>query len=405
MPFFKYTGLNKAGKKVKGIYETDTVEGVTEYLKKKNIRVETVAEHSGFSFAKLNKINLSKNIPTKDMVIFLRQFSTMIDAGLPLVSCLDVLGSQQKNILFKDTLIDVKKAVESGQTFADALSKHDFAFDSLMVNLIRAGEVGGILDIILQRLAIYVEKSMSLKKKVKSAMTYPMGILIFSGVVVLVLVKFVIPMFQTMFDDLGGELPGITQAVIDISTTVENHILLVIIGIASSITGFKYFKKSPRGRRFFDILYLKLPIVGNVIKKIAIARFARTLGTLMTSGVPILESLEIVSTTAGNSVIQKAIMVVRERVSEGKNMAEPMSESGLFPEMVCQMIKVGEQAGAVDQMLNKIADFYEEEVDEAVGALTSALEPLIMAFLGVVIGTVVVAMYLPVFKMAGGMGE
>jgi type IV pilus assembly protein PilC len=408
MAKFKWTGTNAQGKTVSGIHEATTVDQVADFLKVKKIRPDIISEKKAFGLGFLKDIQFGGGVTPKELVVFMRQFSTMIDAGLPLVQCLDILSSQQKkNLFFKNTLFDVKKDVESGLTFADSLAKHKKVFDSLTINLVRAGEVGGILDIILSRVAEYAEKSSSLRKKIKSAISYPIGIVFITSVIMVIMVKYVIPMFEKMFKNLSGKegkLPALTQAVLDVSGVIENNAILILILLVGGIFGFKKMLKKEKGRFYFDKFMLKLPLVGSLIIKISVARFARTLGTLMTSGVPILESLEIVSTTVNNVHIKFAILNTRARVSEGKPMADPMSDSGLFPDMVCQMVRAGEAAGAVDQMLNKIADFYEEEVDNAVGALTSALEPIIMSVLGVVIGTVVIAMYMPVFQMAGGAG-
>jgi type IV pilus assembly protein PilC len=329
----------------------------------------------------------------------------MIDAGLPLVQCLDILGRQQDNKTFKKILVSVKESVESGSTFAEALKKHPKAFDELYVNLVAAGEVGGILDTILNRLAAYIEKALKLKKKVKSAMTYPTTIIGIAVVVIAVILIFVIPSFEKMFADFGSTLPMPTQIVINLSNFIQRYILVIIAAIVIFIAGFKRFYRMPKGRELIDDVALKLPIMGILIRKVAVAKFTRTLGTMMSSGVPILDGLDIVAKTAGNKTVEKAIYRVKQSISEGKTIAEPLEKSGVFPPMVCQMIAVGEQSGALDTMLNKIADFYDDEVDDAVGNLTAMMEPLLMLFLGTTVGGLVIAMYLPIFKLAGAVGD
>jgi type IV pilus assembly protein PilC len=343
-------------------------------------------------------------VTTKDLVVFTRQFATMIDAGLPLVQCLDILGRQQDNVTFKKILLQVKESVESGSTFADALKKHPKAFDELYVNLVAAGEVGGILDTILNRLAAYIEKALKLKKKVKSAMTYPATIVGIAFVVIAVILLFVIPAFEKMFADFGSALPMPTQVVINLSKFIQRYILLIIGAVFGVIVGFKKIYATKQGREKIDDVALKLPIMGILIRKVAVAKFTRTLGTMISSGVPILDGLDIVAKTAGNKTVEKAIYRVRQSISEGKTIAEPLEKSGVFPPMVCQMIAVGEQSGAIDTMLNKIADFYDDEVDDAVSNLTAMMEPLLMLFLGTTVGGLVIAMYLPIFKLAGAVG-
>jgi type IV pilus assembly protein PilC len=325
----------------------------------------------------------------------------MIDAGLPLVQCLDILSRQQENKTFRKVLTEIKESVESGSTFADALKKHPKIFDELFVNLVAAGEIGGILDTILNRLAAYIEKAMKLKKQVKSAMTYPTTIIGVAFLVIAVIMVFVIPQFQSMFADFGGTLPMPTQVVINISDFIQAYALHMIIAAFLFVAAYKKFYASKRGREILDNLYLKAPVFGELIRKVSVAKFTRTLGTMISSGVPILDGLDIVAKTAGNKTVEKAIFQVRQSISEGKTIAEPLEKSGVFPSMVCQMIAVGEQAGALDTMLNKIADFYDDEVDDAVGNLTAMMEPLLVAFLGVTVGGLVIAMYLPIFKLAG----
>ncbi len=351
--------------------------------------------------AKPKQITLfEKGIKTKDIVIFTRQFSTMINAGLPLVQCLDILSTQQPNPSFKKVLIQIKGDVEGGSTFADALGKHPKIFDNLYVNLVAAGEVGGVLDTVLNRLAVYMEKNEALKNKVKGAMTYPIIVLCVAFGVVAVLMIFVIPTFSDMFKQFGAALPGPTQLVVDLSNFFRKFWWLMIGLIIATIFGFKWIRTQEKGRFYTDKMALKLPVFGPLIQKVAVAKFTRTLGTMISSGVPIMDGLDITSKTAGNMIVENAIKAVRTAISEGRTMSEPLEQTGIFPGMVVQMIGVGEATGAMDQMLSKIADFYDEEVDTAVEALTSALEPMLMVFLGGIIGFVVVAMYLPIFKMA-----
>jgi type IV pilus assembly protein PilC len=383
--------------------EAASEAAVTANLRRQGIQVNKVKAKSGFN-ADINIKFLKPKIKLKDLVVFTRQFATMIDAGLPLVQCLDILSSQQDNPTFKEVLLKVKEDVESGSTFAEALAKHPKAFNELYVNLVAAGEVGGILDTILSRLATYIEKAQKLRKQVKSAMTYPATIVGIALVVIAVILIFVIPAFEKMFQDFGGALPLPTQIVINLSNFIQDYFLLIIAAIFILIFAFKKIYNSQKGRELFDNWALKLPIFGILIRKVAVAKFARTMSTMISSGVPILDGLDIVRKTAGNKTVEKAIANVRQSISEGRTIAEPLKASGVFPPMVCQMIEVGEQAGALDTMLSKIADFYDEEVDESVNALTSMMEPLLMLFLGVTVGGLVIAMYLPIFKLAGTVG-
>lgn len=351
--------------------------------------------------AKQQELTLfAKKVKTKEIVIFTRQFSTMINAGLPLVQCLDILSSQQPNPTFKKILAQIKQDVEGGSTFADALSKHPKVFDSLYVNLVAAGEIGGVLDTVLNRLAVYMEKNENLKNKIKSAMTYPVIVLCVAFGVVAVLMIFVIPTFSDMFKQFGSALPAPTQFVVSLSNFFRDFWWAIFGAIAGFIIAMKWVRKQPKGRYFTDKMFLRLPVFGPLLRKVAVAKFTRTLGTMISSGVPIMDGLEITSKTAGNVIVEEAIRSVRTSISEGKSMSEPLEQTGIFPGMVVQMIAVGEATGAMDQMLGKIADFYDEEVDTAVEALTSALEPMLMVFLGGIIGFVVVAMYLPIFQMA-----
>jgi type IV pilus assembly protein PilC len=343
-----------------------------------------------------------QGVPEKDIVVFTRQFATMIDAGLPIVQCLDILATQSPNKNFQKVLSDVKAHVEQGGTLKEALQKHPHVFDDLYCNLIDAGEKGGILDTILSRLALYIEKAMKLKSQVKGAMVYPVAILIVAILVVVLLLWKVIPVFENMFKDFGGgALPKPTQIVINLSNGFVDHIGIIFTTLAALFFGLPALIRTKKGREVFDKFLLKAPIIGNVLRKVAVARFTRTMGTLMASGVAILDAMEIVARTAGNVVIHDAIMYSRQKISEGKNMAEPLMETKVFPPMVVQMIGVGEQTGAMDAMLQKIADFYEDEVDVAVSAMTKLMEPLMMVFLGGIVGGLIISMYLPIFEMAG----
>jgi len=403
MPKYNWEARTRTGGAQKGTIEAASMEMVEAQLKKfgfSNIVITEIGK--GFSF-KLPKFG-GGNIDSKDLVIFTRQFATMIDSGLPLVQCLEILASQQENKGFKDVLYKVKESVESGSTFADALGKHPKAFDQLYVNLVAAGEIGGILDTILQRLAAYMEKAMKLKKQIKGAMVYPSTIMGIAAVVVGVIMVFVIPTFSKMFADMGSDLPGPTKVVIALSNFIIKYLVVIIGAIYGIIWGLKKYYATPVGQKTMDRLALKAPVAGPLIRKVSVAKFTRTLGTMVSSGVPIMDGLEIVAKTAGNKIVEEAIYGVRSAISEGKTMSEPLAACGVFPPMVVQMISVGEATGAMDTMLNKIADFYDDEVDEAVGALTAMMEPLLMVFLGVVVGGLVIAMYLPIFKMAGGAG-
>lgn len=405
MPKFNWEARTKTGGTQKGVIEAGSVDIVEAQLKKygfTNISIKADSKGVGF---KLPKIGGGGKIETKDLVIFTRQFATMIDSGLPLVQCLDILASQQENKTFQEILYKVKESVESGSTFADALGKHPKAFDQLYVNLIAAGEIGGILDTILNRLAAYIEKSMKLKKQIKGAMVYPITIMSIAVVVVGVILVFVIPTFAKMFADFGGELPLPTKIVIMISNFLIKYIVVIIGGFYGVVYLIKKYYASPGGQKKIDRFALKAPIAGPLIRKVAVAKFTRTLGTMVSSGVPIMDGLEIVAKTAGNKIVEEAIYGVRQAISEGKTMAEPLGACGVFPPMVVQMIAVGEATGAMDTMLNKVADFYDDEVDDAVSAMTSMMEPLLMVFLGTTVGGLVVAMYLPIFKLAGAVGS
>jgi len=396
MPTFTYEAKTRTGEVRTGTMEADDEAAVGQRLRQQQLQPTKVAK-KGFSI----NFGGGGSVSTKDLVIFTRQFSTMIDAGLPLVQCLDILGSQIENPAFARVLRTVKNDVEGGLTFSDSLAKHPKIFDHLFCNLVRAGEIGGILDTILQRLAAYIEKNAKLVRQVKSALTYPIGVLAIAVGVIGIMMIFVIPSFESMFKEFGGELPALTQTVINLSHFFVDNVFLLVGGIVGGIYSFVYWKRTPSGTRIIDRALLQMPVIGGVMRKIAVARFTRTLGTLLSSGVPILDAMEIVAKSSGNYIIEQGIMTARSKIAEGKNMAEPLAETQVFPSMVVQMIAVGEQTGALDTMLNKIADFYEEEVDVAVSAMTSLLEPIMMVFIGGSVGTMIIAMYLPIFTMAG----
>ncbi|MGO8969781.1 MAG: type II secretion system F family protein [Myxococcaceae bacterium] len=351
--------------------------------------------------AELRLPQLGSGVKGKDLLIFTKQFATMIDAGLPLVQCLDILGTQMDNRSFRKVVFAIKSKVESGSTFADSLKDHPKIFDELFVQLCAAGEVGGILDTILNRLAAYREKSEKLKRKVKGAMIYPIIVITVAvGVTALLLLK-VTPVFAKMFADFGSALPGPTQMVIDLSEWMQKWFIWMVLGITAVVVGFSFIYKSKKGRKIVDKVLLQLPLVGPVIRKVAVARFTRTLGTMISSGVPILDALDVTAKTAGNRTVEDGILYVRTKISEGKNIAGPLLETKVFPPMVVQMIGVGEATGAMDAMLQKIADFYDDEVDTAVASLTAMIEPILMVFLGGVVGGFLIAMYLPIFALAG----
>jgi type IV pilus assembly protein PilC len=398
MPVFKWQGKNRQGEVIRGQMEAASAAVAVLNLRKQQILPIQVkpekAKSSAFSF------QLSRKITEKEVAVFTRQLATMIDSGLPLVQSLEILANQQENQAFKNTLLAVKTEVEGGSTFSDALRKHPKAFDDLYTNLVTAGEIGGTLDIILNRLSQYMEKSIALKKRVKGAMVYPSAILGVSILVVIVLLVFVIPVFEKMFAGFGSALPAPTQFIIALSNFLKANILYMVAGVIGLVFLFRRYYRTEQGRKVIDRVLLKLPVFGDLLLKIATARFTRTLGTLVSSGVPILDGLLITARASGNKVIEEAIMKTRVSISEGKTIAEPLEQSEVFSGMVVQMIGVGESTGSLDAMLNKIADFYDEEVDATVAALTSLLEPLIMVVLGVLIGGMMVAMYLPIFKMA-----
>jgi type IV pilus assembly protein PilC len=402
MTVYVWEGKSSQGGQQKGSVEAANESAARLLLRKQNIQLGRIKEKPKDILA--NIALLQPKVTTKDLVLFTRQLSTMIDAGLPLIQGIEILANQEPNKTFQKILLQIKTDVEAGATFADALKKHPKVFDNLYTSLVAAGELGGVLDTILQRLATYIEKNEKLKAKVKSALVYPVTILIIAAVVVIVMLVFVIPVFQEMFSSLGGQLPALTQGVVDMSAFLRKNFLYLIALVVGIVVAFNRIRATDKGEYFFDRLALKLPIFGLLLRKVAVAKITRTLGTMITSGVPILDGLDIVAKTAGNRIVEEAIMATKASISEGKTIAEPLSKSGVFPSMVCQMVSVGESTGALDVMLIKIADFYDDEVDAAVEALTSLIEPFMMVFLGGTVGTMLAAMYLPIFKMAGAVG-
>jgi type IV pilus assembly protein PilC len=401
MPVYAYAGKAKGGKPLTAEINAADRTAAIDQLRSQGVTVTSIEEKKKKSALFGER---KQRITDKDVVIFTRQFATMINAGLPLVQCLEILATQCDNKTFGKLIGEVKMDVESGSTFADALKKQPKTFSSLYCNMVQAGEVGGALDTTLQRLANQLEKAAKLKAQIKSAMIYPAAIVGVAIIVVSVLMVFVIPVFAKMFTEFGGSLPGPTLLVIGISDFMQKYIILMIIAAIAGVWGLKKYYATPAGRLQIDTLALKLPVAGDLIRKIAVAQFTRTFGTLLQSGVPIMEGLEIVARIAGNKVVENAILSARTSVGEGKSLSEPLGTTGVFPPMVVQMINVGEATGALDAMLSKIADFYDDEVDTAVAALTSLLEPVLMVFLGTVIGFIVIAMYLPIFKMASVIG-
>jgi type IV pilus assembly protein PilC len=398
MAEWAWEGRTRAGELRKGVIEADSERDVHLRLRQQNIMPEKVRQKRG----RLALPGFGGRVGAEQLVVFVRQFATMIDAGLPLVQCLEILSSQEPSKYFKGVLIDVKSNVEGGSTFADSLKRHPKVFDSLFVNLVAAGEIGGILDTILNRLATYIEKNVKLVRQVKTAMYYPIGIMVVAGGVVTALLKWVIPTFESMFSDMGdAELPKLTQYVINASHWFGANFHWVILGGFTASYIFKRLIDTDRGRTIFDTVLLKMPVFGSILRKVAVAKFTRTLGTMIASGVPILDALDIVAKAANNKVIEHAIYFTRDKISEGSNMSEPLMQTGVFPSMVVQMISVGESTGAMDTMLQKIADFYEDEVEASVEGFTKLLEPMMMVLIGGIVGTILIAMYLPIFSIAG----
>ncbi len=398
MPTFAFTGRTRAGQTISGERAGDTMDAVVAALRREQVLVTRIApaKASGRA-ARAGKAG--KAVPAKNMAVFTRQFSVMIDAGLPLVQCLDILGSQEEDKNFAQSILAVRTEVEGGASLADAMKKYPKTFDPLFTNMVAAGEAGGILDTILKRLATYIEKAVKLKQQVKSAMVYPVAVVVIAGVVVGVILWKVIPTFAALFQGLGAELPLPTRIVIALSNGVVKFGPLIVIALTGGSFGLKQFYATDRGRHVIDGTLLHLPVLGLVLRKIAVARFCRTLSTLLASGVPILDGLDITARTSGNAIIEDAIQVTRKSIERGETIAAPLRDTRVFPPMVVQMIGVGEATGALDTMLSKIADFYEEEVDAAVAGMLTLLEPLMIAFLGGVVGGIVVAMYLPIFGL------
>jgi type IV pilus assembly protein PilC len=402
MPDYKYQGTNRGGNSVSGVMTATSKEDLKNLLKRQQITPTRMSE-KGKEF---NIPTFGGGVNAKELAVFTRQFSVMIDAGLPLVQCLEILASQQENKTFQKVLTATRSQVEGGATLSASMRSAPKVFDGLYVNMVEAGETGGILDTILQRLSGYIEKNVKLQRAVKSAMVYPVGVLTIAGGVIVLLLWKVVPIFATLFAGLGATLPLPTRIVIQMSNIVGSYFgLMAIVVLGMGMFGLKLWYGTPSGRYIIDSIILKLPILGMLMRKIAVARFTRTLGTLISSGVPILEGLDITARTAGNAVVEKALFAVRRSLEEGKTLTEPLKDSGVFPGMVTQMIAVGEQTGAMDAMLSKIADFYEEEVDAAVKDLLTALEPIMIVFLGVVVGGVVISMYLPLFTLIGKLSD
>jgi type IV pilus assembly protein PilC len=402
MPDYKYRGTSRSGTNVSGVMAATSKEDLRNMLKRQQITPTKMTE-KGKEF---NIPVFGGGVSAKELAIFTRQFSVMIDAGLPLVQCLEILAGQQENKTFQKVLTATRSQVEGGATLSASMRSSPKVFDALYVNMVEAGETGGILDTILQRLSGYIEKSVKLQRAVKSALVYPVGVLTVAGGVIILLLWKVVPIFATLFAGLGVTLPLPTKIVIGMSNLIGSYFGLVgLVAVAAVIFGLKLWYGTPQGRYVLDSVILKLPVLGLLMRKIAVARFTRTLGTLISSGVPILEGLDITAKTAGNAVVERALNSVRKALEEGKSLTEPLKDSAVFPGMVTQMIAVGEQTGAMDAMLSKIADFYEEEVDAAVKDLLTALEPVMIVFLGVVVGGVVISMYLPLFTLIGKLSE
>ncbi len=398
MPVYVYSGTDRTGGTVNGEQTAPSKAELMNVLKRQQIKVSKMSE-KGKEF---NMPTFGGGVKAKELAIFTRQFSVMIDAGLPLVQCLEILAGQQENKIFQKVLTATRASVEGGATLSAAMRVHEKVFDALYVNLVEAGETGGILDTILQRLSSYIEKNVKLKRAVQSALVYPVAVVTVAGGVITLLLWKVVPIFATLFAGLGVDLPLPTRIVIGMSNFVGSIFgLLIIVAAVGIVVGLKFWYQTPNGRMAIDTTLLKLPMIGILLRKIAVARFTRTLGTLISSGVPILEGLDITARTSGNAVIEKALLQVRKALEAGRNLADPLRDTNVFPGMVTQMIGVGEQTGAMDAMLQKIADFYEDEVDAAVKDLLAAMEPAMIVFLGVVVGGIVISMYLPLFTLIG----
>jgi type IV pilus assembly protein PilC len=397
MPVFTYQGKNAAGEKVQGERAAENKQVLRAALARERIQANVIKEKGiGRSF---NFQIGGGSVKAKEQAIFFRQFSVMIDAGLPLVQCLEILGTNQQNPTFKKALLGIRASVEGGATLANAMRAYPKIFDDLTTNMVDAGEVGGILDTILQRISQYVEKAVKMRAAIKSALVYPISVIVIALLVVGALLKFVVPIFANLFVGLGVPLPASTRFVISLSAFVQNFWWLIFLSIGLCVVAIKYIRTNPQGLFYTDKIMLNLPIFGPVLRKIAVARFTRTLGTLIASGVPILDGLSITARTAGNAVLERALMQVRKSIEEGRTIVDPLRESGVFPTMVTQMIGVGEATGAMDSMLQKIADFYEDEVDAATKDLLALMEPMLISFLGVAVGGIVISLYMPLFSM------
>jgi type IV pilus assembly protein PilC len=399
MPTFAFSGRTRTGENVSGERVGDTMDAVVAMLRREQVLVTKVTPVKAKASAPAKKGKLGKSATPKSLAIFTRQFSVMIDAGLPLVQCLEILGTQEEDANFSATILQTRADVENGQSLADAMRKHPRTFDALFTNMVAAGEAGGILDTILKRLATYIEKAVKLKSQVKSAMVYPVAVMVIAGLVVGVILWKVIPTFAAMFASLGAELPFPTRFVIGLSNGLVRYGWIGFIVLGALGWAFKSYYGTEKGRRVVDGIILRVPVLGAIMRKIAVARFCRTLSTLISSGVPILDGLDITARTSGNAVVEDAILATRKSIEGGDTISAPLKETAVFPPMVVQMIGVGEATGALDTMLSKIADFYEEEVDTAVAGMLTLLEPIMIAFLGVVVGGIVIAMYLPIFDL------
>jgi type IV pilus assembly protein PilC len=400
VPSYAWKGRNRAGLIKEGVLAADSKEVALASLRRQNIVVTGIRERG----KEISLTKVGRKVPPKTLAVFTRQFSVMIDAGLPLVQCIEILANQQEHKNFQKILLQVRQDVEAGSTLADAMRRHPKAFDSLYVNMVAAGEAVGILDTILQRLSVYIEKAVKLRSQVRSALIYPVAVIVIAAIVVAIILLKVIPTFAALFTSLGAELPLPTRIVIAASNFLARYFVFFIIGVAALVYGIRRYYATHGGRRVIDGLLLKMPILGTILRKVAVARFCRTLATLTSSGVPILESLDITARTAGNAIVEDAIYETRRSVEGGKTIVEPLRATNIFPNMVVQMIGVGEQTGALDAMLNKIADFYEDEVDSAVAGLVKLLEPIMIFILGVIIGGIVIAMYLPMFTLINKIG-
>jgi len=403
MPTFAYRGRSRTGQLVIGEMEATTREAVVTQLRQQLVMATSITPKA--KPIRLKIPGFGGKVKDKELAVFTRQIATMIDAGLPLVQCLEVLASQASSKVLKKALTEIRESVEGGSTFAAAIKRHPRIFSTLYANMVEAGEAGGLLDTILNRLAVYIEKAMTLKRKIKGALIYPATIVTVAMAVVIFLLVFVIPTFKALFEGSGAVLPLPTRIVLELSRLVRQHLLASLGALGAGVFALRLYYRTENGRKVIDSIILRAPVFGELIRKVAVAKFTRTLGTLISSGIPILDALDITAKTAGNKVVEEAVLKTRSSISQGKTIADPLKASGVFPPMVVQMISVGEQTGELDSMLAKIADFYDAEVDQAVANLTALLEPLLMVFLGVVVGGVIIAMYLPIFKLVSVVGK